>query len=135
MNVPLLVDMSFMEISGLGVEMVTEELKEGGENSFTYQLPTRMKHGNLVMKRPLAPVILDPLAIWSSLSLRGESVASVTPVDLSVYLMNSLGIPVSFWYVTNTYPVKWDCTPFSSSKNELAIETLELAYHKIEHII
>lgn len=71
MNVPLVGDMSFQEVSGLGAEMVTEELREGGENSFSYQLPTRIKHSNLVMKRPIAPNLLDPLAFWFSMSLGG----------------------------------------------------------------
>lgn len=135
MNVPLVADMSFQEVSGLGAEMVTEELKEGGENSFSYQLPTRIKHSNLVMKRPIAPNLLDPLAFWFSMSLGGELVTSVVTVDLSVYLMNALGLPMRYWYVSDAYPVKWDCSSFASNKNELSIETLELAYTKIIRVI
>lgn len=135
MNVPLVGDMSFQEVSGLGAEMATEELREGGENSFSYQLPTRIKHSNLVMKRPIAPNLLDPLAFWFSMSLGGELVTSVVTVDLSVYLMDALGLPMRYWYVSDAYPVKWDCSSFASSKNELSIETLELAYTKIIRVI
>lgn len=132
-NAPISVP--FLEINGLGVEMETEELKEGGENSFAYHLPTRAKHSNLVMKRPIAPVPRDLLEFWSSMSLQGEFITSVTPVNVSIYLMDANKMPVSLWYVTNAYPVKWDCTPLASDKNSLAIETLELNYQKIIHAL
>lgn len=135
MSVPQFFDISFMEVSGLSTELVTEELKEGGENSFSYQLPTRIKHGNLILKRPVGSAILDPLESWVADALGGEFVASVHPIDISIYLKDALGIPMRFWYVTNAYPVKWESSQFSSNKNELALETLELAYHKIERIL
>lgn len=35
-----LIETSFQEVSGLQLEMETETIKEGGENSFSYQVPT-----------------------------------------------------------------------------------------------
>ena len=40
----------FQEVSGLSVEIETEELKEGGENRFSYKLPKRAKYPNLVLR-------------------------------------------------------------------------------------
>lgn len=51
-----LIETSWKEVSGLQLEMETETIKEGGENSFSYQVPTRRKHGNLVLKRSLMPL-------------------------------------------------------------------------------
>lgn len=124
-----------MEVSGLSTEMVTEELKEGGENSFSYQLPVRVKHGNLVLKRPIENMLLDLLEAWSASSLHGELVTDVVPIDVSVSLLDAYRLPHRMWYVTNAYPVKWDCSPFGSTKNEVAMETLELAYNKITRVL
>ena len=43
----------FTEVSGLSVEMGTEEFVEGGENRFIQKYPTRAKYPELVLKRGL----------------------------------------------------------------------------------
>ena len=40
-----------MSTASLLIELGTEELVEGGENRFAHQLPTGLRHGNLVLKR------------------------------------------------------------------------------------
>ena len=44
-------DAMFQEVGGLSAEIGVEELVVGGENMFTYRLPTRAKYANLVLKR------------------------------------------------------------------------------------
>src|SRR5437762_6521961 len=44
-------DIRFQEVGGLTAEMGVEDLAAGGENRFTYRLPTRAKYNNLVLKR------------------------------------------------------------------------------------
>ena len=46
-------DVRFTEVSGLSVEMVTEEIPEGGENRFVQKYPVRAKYPELVLKRGL----------------------------------------------------------------------------------
>ena len=46
-------DVRFTEVSGLSVEMATEEVAEGGETRFTQKYPTRAKYSELVLKRGL----------------------------------------------------------------------------------
>ncbi|MEM7659809.1 MAG: phage tail protein, partial [Bacteroidota bacterium] len=41
----------FRSVSGLSVEFQTEALKEGGQNRFEHQLPTRTRYTPLVLKR------------------------------------------------------------------------------------
>ena len=40
-------DVRFTEVSGLSVEMLTEELAEGGENRFVQKYPVRAKYPEL----------------------------------------------------------------------------------------
>ncbi len=131
----VLIEIPFMEVGGLTTEMTTEELKEGGENSFSYQLPVRIKHGNLILKRPIENMLTDLLEAWSASSLHGELVTNVVPIDVTISLIDAYKLPHRMWYVTNAYPVKCDNNPFVSNKNELAMESLELAYNKILRII
>ena len=41
---------AFQEVSGISMEMNTEENEGGGSNRFKYKVPTGVKHSNLVLK-------------------------------------------------------------------------------------
>lgn len=122
-----LIETSFQEVSGLQLEMETETIKEGGENSFSYQVPTRRKHGNLVLKRSLMPLphVLETYVVKV---LENNGSAQIVPVNLTISLLDAGHFPLNNWSVLNAYPVKWDISALNSQKNELVIETLEMAY-------
>src|SRR3954453_19438331 len=44
---------SFNSCDGLSCEVVIEQREEGGNNSFVWQLPTRIKYGNVKLSRPV----------------------------------------------------------------------------------
>lgn len=119
---------SFTEVSGLAPEFELEPVKEGGENRFTHQLPKRVKHPKLVLKRGIAPKD-SALAQWCSETLEYGLVAGVRPMDLSIRLLDEKGEPLRAWDVINAFPVKWEVDGFKSTKNEIAIEKIELSYN------
>lgn len=121
------IEVPFQEVSGLSLEMETETIKEGGENSYSYQVPVRRKHGNLVLKRSLMP-ISQWLESYIVGTLESNGSQEITCVMVVVSLMNEEGKAIESWLLLNAYPVKWSINEFSSQKNELAIEQLELAY-------
>ena len=47
---------------------------------------------------------------------------------LTISLLDAGHFPLNNWSVLNAYPVKWDISALNSQKNELVIETLEMAY-------
>jgi len=116
-------DIMFQEVGGLTAEMGVEELAAGGENMFTYRLPTRAKYGNLVLKRG---VIMDSKLIdWFKNAVESFQ---FKPLDLSVHLLNEEHTPISSWEFKQAYPVKWVISDFNATGNSLVIETIELAY-------
>ena len=54
---------SFNSCEGLGVEVVLEQREEGGNNSFVWQLPTRIKYSNIKLTRPLCKDTLKVTAV------------------------------------------------------------------------
>jgi hypothetical protein len=48
-------DTSFQEVRGIGSEIETEEVVEGGENRFVHRLPKAVKHPQLELKRAGLP--------------------------------------------------------------------------------
>lgn len=120
-------DCSFSEVSGIGAEMETETVVEGGENRYVYTLPKAVKHPRLVLKRGVAP-FGSRLVGWCREVLEGGLGSAVTTQLMHVMLLDEAGQPLRKWSFENAFPVKWDVEPFQSSKNEVALEKVELAY-------
>src|SRR5260370_33880086 len=62
----------FSECSGLEMSMDVEEYKEGGNNGATLRFPTRVKWGNLRLKRGMA--IAEYLWLWDYRFVQGNVV-------------------------------------------------------------
>jgi len=125
-----LTDTSFQEVSGLSSEIGTEDLVEGGENRYVHKLPTAVKHPNLKLKRGIAK-ISSPLVLWCKTTLEADFALPIVTMPILIYLMNEEKLPIRIWSVTNGYPVKWEIDVFNSTKNEVAIENIEVAYNAI----
>ncbi|MBN2527985.1 MAG: phage tail protein [Deltaproteobacteria bacterium] len=129
-----LCDTSFKSVSGISSEIETEEVTEGGENGFKLLLPKKVKHPRLVLKRGIAD-ITSPLVIWCKSVLETEFITAIIPMPLLTYLMDEKGIPLRAWSFSNAYPVKWEVDAFDSMKNNVAIETIELAYNSVNRLL
>ena len=124
---PLALDSSFQEVGGIGTEMTTETLHEGGENRYVLKLPTGTKNTNLTLKRGIA-TLMSPLVLWCKDVLEDGLGSGITTRLVYVFLLDGLRLPVRAWSFDNAYPVKWSVGGFNSSRNEVALETIELAY-------
>ena len=115
-------DHFFQEVSGIGAEVTTEELREGGAD-VSYRLPTGIKFNNLVLKRGLVTgsQVLD----WCRDAVENFS---FSPSDVTVVLLNENHLPLTIWQFLGAYPVKWSVTDFKAQENALVIESMELAY-------
>lgn len=128
------IDTSFQDVSGISLEMGIDEVEEGGENRFFHKLPKVVKHGNLILKRGIAPAD-SPLVTWCMDSLEVDMSSTFTVSKVWVYLLDETKSPVRGWIFDNVYPVKWVSDSFNSTKNEVAIETIELAFTTVNRII
>ncbi len=120
-------DTAFQEVSGLNVTIEYDQVAEGGENFF-YQLPKPPKYDNLVLKRGMADMS-SPLVLWCSSILGPDFAKPVEPRSLNISLLNEQGDPCRVWNIVNALPVKWQIDGFNSTKNSVAIETIELTYN------
>lgn len=121
---------SFQEVSGISSEIEFEQVKEGGENGFVHQLPTRVKHGNLELKRGIAPKT-SSLYQWCSAALGGMFGTATQPKTVIISLLGKDKTPLLVWTLGGVYPMKWDVDPFNSTKNEVAIEKIVLRYNTL----
>lgn len=130
--VPIL-DMSFLEVSGLTQTLETEEIDVGGGNK--RKIPMRQTHENLVCKRPMKPIAFSSLSVWTAFSIQGAVDLEIVTCDIIVTLLSPIGTPECAWYINTAYPVKWEVEGFASDKNEIAVEKLEFAYDSVTRVM
>lgn len=116
-------DVRFQEVSGLSRELGVEQFAEGGENRFEHRLPSRGKFGNLVLKRGL--LTESGIITWIKNAIENFE---FQPADTLVTLLDEEHNPLVAWNFVATWPVKWNLGAFDAKKNEVVVETLELAY-------
>lgn len=127
------IDGRFQEVSGISVDMGTEEVTEGGELRFKWQLPTINKFQNLVLKRGVLTKE-SALATWVNETLTNGLSNLIVTKTIYVSLLGAEGDPLMKWSFVNARPVKWQISNMDSMKNEIITETMEFAYNYFEVI-
>lgn len=117
-------DTRFHEVSGLDVDITMEEVKEGGQNRFTHQLPVRSKYTDITLKRGL--FFGSGLRIWCYNAIQNFV---FVPVNVLISLLNEEHVPLQSWYVVNAIPKKLQVSNFNAQENSIVVETLVLSYN------
>jgi phage tail-like protein len=119
----------FQEVTGINAKIGTEVIKEGGENSFEYRLPTPVKYDNLILKRGL--VLKSDLIIWARKAIEEFD---FEPRDVNVYLLDEKGYQIAGWSFVRAYPVGLKISDLKAQENAIVIETLELSYNFFKRV-
>jgi phage tail-like protein len=117
-------EIEFQSVSGLTVELDTEDIAEGGENRFKHRLPVRTRYSKLVLKRGL--LTDSSLIKWCREAVEGFE---ISPTDITISLLNEEHEPLMTWNVVHAYPVKWSMGDFNAEQSQVVIETIELVYN------
>jgi len=114
---------TFTSCDGLSVEIVTEQLEEGGHNDFVWQLPGRLKYSNVKLTRPLGPDSLK-VAEWFAGMATG-----VKRTTARIAALTTEGQELVAWVLTDVLPARWTGPSFSAESPKVATETVELSHH------
>jgi len=112
----------FTELSGLAMELVVEDVEEGGNNHFVHRLPGRCKVSNITLKRGMTKS--NEFMAWIVDMAKG----TVKRRNVTVSLFSADGKPAVQWSFANAYPVKWSGPQFKADDTAVAIETVEFAH-------
>jgi phage tail-like protein len=128
-TVPNALDMRFKKVTGLGSDINTATVKEGGENLFSHRLPNRVSYNNLVLERGI--IVGSPLNIEFNAAMSNYQ---FNPGNALVTLLDDSEEPLAAWLFLKTYPVKWNVSDLAADVNGVVIETMELAYTRFQVI-
>jgi phage tail-like protein len=119
----------FRSVSGLSINVETEDVHEGGENGYAHKLLGRMTWSNLVFKRGITQG--DSLFEWinqvsgEGLATNGNKVAKHTG---AVTVIGYDGSRLRSWNLVGVLPVRWSGPTFDSESNTVLEEELEVAH-------
>src|ERR1700750_409658 len=111
----------FTQATGLSMQVDVLEYLEGGRNDMVHKLPSRVKQGNITLKRGLTTE--HALLAWFK-----ASVVDVDATDRAITLYDSEGNPQRAWSFAQAYPVKWTVSDFNAGGTEVMTESLEIAH-------
>jgi phage tail-like protein len=125
--IPNPLDIRFQKVSGLSAEIRTSTVNEGGQNLYTHRLPDKVDYGNLTLQRGM--VVGSPLHIEINVAL---SLFKFAPSNVMVSLLGEDKAPVAAWLFLKAYPVKWATSDLDASADNIVIDTMELAYTRMQ---
>jgi phage tail-like protein len=125
--VPNPIDIRFQRVSGLGATVSLKNHAEGGQNLYTHRFPESIGYQNLVLERS-APLI-SPLDIEFNIAL---SLFKFSASNVLVTLFDGDQTPTAGWMFLKTFPVRWSTTDLDAGQNGVVIDTMELAYTRMQ---
>jgi phage tail-like protein len=116
---------TFKSVSGLAAEAEVIEYRDlGGAHSI--KLPGRIRYPNVTLRRGLT----TSRDLWEWWETVRDGTLQRRAVRIT--LVDDAGREVLRWTLDEAWPVKWELSELDASKNEVAIETLEIAHEGLE---
>jgi len=121
-------NISFQEVSGLDSETQIIEYRDSNSPLFsTVKMPGIVKYGNVTMKRG---IFANDNVFWDWYDqIKMNTIQRQT---VTVMLTDQDGAVVVTWTMQNAWPTKISSTDMKSDANEVAIDTIEIAYEVLE---
>jgi len=119
---------NFQEVTGLDSETRPIEYRHGNSPIFyPIKMPGLGKVGNVTMRKG---IFVKDSKFWSWFSEIKMNVIARRAVVIN--LLDEGGAPKMVWTLHNAWPTKVTGTDLKSEGNEVAVESIELAYETLE---
>lgn len=115
---------SEVELPSGAIEVI--EYREGRDAATVRKLPGLVTYPNVTLKRGINGYL--ELYNWWNSARDGD----IRRADVSIRLLDEQRREVMRWNLSRAWPVKLEAGPLNAQANEVAIETLELAYEGFE---
>lgn len=125
--IPNPLDIRFQSVGGLNATVSTVTHREGGELLYSHRLPDVISYDNLVLKRGVT--------VGSLLTLEFNAAMTMFKFAPSNVLVTALGedkVPLAGWMFIRAFPVSWRTSDLDSANKAVVIETMELAYARMQ---
>ena len=119
---------SFQEVDGLNSETQVIEYRHGNSPIFyPIKMPGLGRVGNVTMRKG---IFVKDAKFWAWFSDIKMNIIKRRSVVIN--LLDEAGAPKMVWTLHNAWPTKVTGTDLKSEGNEVAVESIELAYETLE---
>lgn len=118
-------DNFFRSVSGLKSESEVQEIAEGGVNTTTHKLIGRTKFPNIVLKKGFTG---PPFTLWKMRKRYLNDGGRALKRFSGVIVQKGPNGTQAKWTFTDGWICKWEGPDFDASKNEVSIESVEIAH-------
>ena len=119
---------SFQEVDGLESETQVIEYRHGNSPVFAaIKMPGIQKVGNVTMRKG---IFVNNNTFWDWYS--EIKLNTITRRTVVVNLLDETGNPKMVWTLNNAFPTKVTGTDLKSEGNEVAVESIEIAYETLQ---
>lgn len=119
---------AFQEVSGMDKEVQIIEYRHSNSKLFsTIKMPGIVKHGNVTMKRG---IFVNDNSFWDWMAQ--IKMNTIKRRDVLINLLDEDGKVTMQWTLRNAWPTKISSTDLKSDGNEVAVDTLEIAYEDLD---
>lgn len=117
----------FQEVTGLDSEAQIIEYRAGNSAIFApIKMPGLQKVGNVTMKKG---IFVTDSTLWTWFN--SIAMNTITRSTVVVNLLDETGAPRMIWTLNNAWPTKLTGTDLRSDGNEVAVESIEIAYETL----
>jgi phage tail-like protein len=117
----------FTEVSGLGVRVQTIRYREGGLGQIVRTLPGAVDYAEVTLRYGLTQS--RELWTWMQATVQGR----VERKNISIMMLGTDGATEMIrWNLIDAWPAEWQGAPLDAMGRDVAIETLKLAFDRLE---
>lgn len=119
----------FTEVTGLSARVEVVEYREGGMHNILRKLPGKVDYTEVTLRYGLTRT--RELWSWMQATIEGR----VERKDISVIMLDTTGSSeVLRWNLFDAWPAEWQGAPLDALGRDVAIETLKLAFDRLERV-
>jgi phage tail-like protein len=117
----------FQEVSGLSSETQAIEYRAGSSPQFsTVKMPGIRKFGNVTLKKG---IFQDEKGFWALYGSIAQN--TIKRQTIVIELLDEEGASTMKWTLGNAFPTKITITDMTKDGDEVAVETIELAFETL----
>jgi phage tail-like protein len=121
-------DVTFQEVSGLESETKPIEYRHGNSPVFApIKMPGLARVGNVTMKKGIFAKDAKFFSWYSEIKLN-----TIKRRTVIISLLDETGNPKMTWTLNNAWPTKITGTDLKSEGNEVAVESIEIAFETLQ---
>jgi phage tail-like protein len=126
-----IIEAGFVSCTGLSVKRETTTHQEGGMNDYVHTLPGRTSYGNITLKRGVAfsNQLWDWFAAMFDFGRSDYANKAYRNVLIHQYIPYT-ATRVRDYELEHAFPISWAGPDLNMNSNEVAIESLEIAFRK-----